>query len=254
MAKFAFFGLSTAHDPLHSPQAAALFYAETHNTRNIGACMSVLSRSPFSWASVFRKVDPPTVRRQCKHIKDNGEQCRKNALPGKSYCDMASHRRAALLRTKLKNCGRRRWPVFIGVFTLAVGVPSLYNYATRISVAPFSTVRAHESMGTIFNVTNSGTFDLYNVTHECKVTMLRLGSDSIFDHNQVELPHASLGDLPAGATKSLDCEHFVVGLRGAASLKITVTFNSLLCPFKCTREFPFESEQADDGTWVWKAQ
>jgi hypothetical protein len=195
-------------------------------------------------------TDPPPVRRQCHHIKDNGEQCKKNALPGRTYCNMESHRRAALLRTRVKNFGRRWWPVFIGVFTLAVGIPSLYSYFTRITVVPAGTIRAHEPMGTIFNVFNNGIFDLHKVRQECEVSFPKYGK-IVVDHNTASFV---LGDLPAGTYKSLDCEHAVRGFPGAASLEISINFHSPLWPFQRTKHSLFQSEQADDGTWVWKAQ
>ena len=196
-------------------------------------------------------TDPPPIRRQCQHIKDNGEQSRNNALPGKSYCKMESHRRAALWRSRVQNFVRRWRPVFISVFTLAVGIPSLYSYSARISVVPAGTIRAHEPMGTVFNVVNDGQFDLHNVTQVCNVVLLRFGNNGYFGNNsQIE----NLGDLPAGSSKSLDCEHLVVGLPGPASAKISIIFNSLLWPLRSTKTFHFQSEPADNGTWVWKAQ
>jgi hypothetical protein len=196
--------------------------------------------------------DAPPIRRQCQHIKDNGEQCKKNALPGKSYCNMESHRRAALWRTRIKIFGRKWWPVFIGLFTLAVGVPSLYSYSTRLSVVPTGgTIRAHEAMGTIFNLTNQGIFTIHNVTHLCIVKLTyqpdRIRAESTYDTG------LSLGDLSPGVTKSLSCEHAVLGFKGKASIEIKIIFTSPVHR-RTTRSFPFESEQADDGTWVWKAK
>jgi hypothetical protein len=196
-------------------------------------------------------TDARPISRQCKHIKDNGEQCRKNALPGRSYCNMASHRRAALCRTRIGNFGRRWWPVVTTGFALVVGIPSFYSYSARISVEPVSTIRSHEPMGTVFNVTNTGTFDLHNVTQACDAILPKYGNNSFFGHNR---QLAVLGDLPAGRSKSLDCEHLVAGIPGAARAEISITFNSLLWPRTRTATFLFQSEQANDGTWVWKAK
>ena len=116
---------------------------------------------------------PPPIRRQCQHIKDDAERCRKNCLPGKPYCNMASHRRAALWRTRIMNFGVKLWAVITTCFALVVAVPALNGYLIRISVAPYSTVRSHEPMGTVFNVTNNGVFDLHSVTQSCDLNDLK---------------------------------------------------------------------------------
>lgn len=167
---------------------------------------------------------------------------------------MESHRRAALWRTKIKNFGREWWRVFIVVFTLAVGIPSLYSYSTRVSVVPFSTLRSHEALGTVFNVTNGGIFDLHNVTQECDLVSLKDANNNAFGDNRFNPIGAHLSDLPAGATKSLSCEKVVVGYQGGGRIEIAIAFNSRLWPLRRIKRFPFQSEQADDGTWVWKAR
>lgn len=198
-------------------------------------------------------TDAPPIRRQCHHIKDNGEQCKKNALPGKRYCNMGSHRRAALWRTRFKNSCRKWWPVITAIFALVVGVPALNSYATGLSVAPTSTVRPHEAMGTIFDLTNDGIFTLRNVTQECNFKAAVQGRYT-YANNRIEPPDVPLGDLPSGATKSLSCEHAVLGFKDKASIEIKIIFTSPLFHRRTTRSFPFESEQADGGTWVWKAK
>jgi hypothetical protein len=197
-------------------------------------------------------TNPPPIR-QCQHRKDDGEQCRKNALPGKPYCNMASHRRAALLRTRIANFGRRWWGVVTFCFGLIVAVPTIYGYITRIYVEPYSTVRSREPMGTVFNLKNNGVFDLHNVTHGCNLLSVK-GSNGNEIGNTIVEPYAfSLGDLRAGATKSLSCEHIVKGFTGEASIEIIIDYTSALQRSKHTKTFRFHSEQADDGTWVWKS-
>jgi hypothetical protein len=114
---------------------------------------------------------------------------------------MESHRRAALWRTKIKNFGREWWRVFIVVFTLAVGIPSLYSYSTRVSVVPFSTLRSHEALGTVFNVTNGGIFDLHNVTQECDLVSLKDANNNAFGDNRFNPIGAHLSDLPCGSNQ-----------------------------------------------------
>ena len=152
---------------------------------------------------------PPPIRRQCQHIKDDAERCRKNCLPGKPYCNMASHRRAACLwRTRIMNFGVKLWAVIMTCFALVVAVPALNGYLIRISVAPYSTVRSHEPMGTVFNVTNNGVFDLHSVTQSCDLMDLKdMRSNQFFQNVRLEPSNYELRDLPAGATKSLPCEY-----------------------------------------------
>ena len=199
-------------------------------------------------------TNPPNIHRQCQHIKDNGEQCRKDALPGKPYCNMASHRRAALWRTKIAKFGRRWWGVLTFCFGLIVAVPTLYGYITRISVEPYSTVRSHEPLGTVFNLKNNGVFDLHNVKQTCVVVKQSYeGVDILNTQIKPDKPNAlGLGDLPAGDTKSLSCEHSVVGASTEASIKIIITYTSRPLWSQHTKTFQFQSVQADDGTWVWK--
>src|SRR5271168_239617 len=110
-------------------------------------------------------TDPSTIRRQCQHIKDNGEQCKNNSMPGRRFCYVASHCGDAPLEAKVRNFFQNNllWIVLVGIFTLVVAIPTLYGYLTRISVEPYSTVRSHEPLGTVFNLKNNGIFDLHDV-------------------------------------------------------------------------------------------
>ena len=191
--------------------------------------------------------------RQCQHIKANGERCKKNALPGRSYCNMASHRRAMLWRTKIKNFGRKWWPLITTIFALVVGVPALYSYSTRLSVTPSGTIQPREPMGTIFNVTNNGISDLHNVAQECDLIMVKSDDANEIGPNKTRPKDFMLGDLPAGATKSLSCEQIVRGFNREASIEIVITYDAPLWHRPGIKRFPFRSKQADDGTWVWKA-
>ena len=180
-------------------------------------------------------TDPPPKRRQCQHIKDNGEQCKNNAMPGRRFCFVSSHCGTAPFETRIRNFFQNSliWIVLVGIFTVVVAIPTLYGYATRISVVSAVTIRAREPMGTIFNLYNNGIFDLHKVAEECDVSFPKYGS-IVFDHNSAS---DVLGELPAGTYKSLNCEHAVVGFPGAASLEISITFNSPLWPFQRTQRF-----------------
>jgi hypothetical protein len=137
---------------------------------------------------------------------------------------------------------------------LVFGIPALYSYSTRLSVSAVSTIQPREPMGTIFNVTNNGILDLHNVTHECDLLKVK-GRDANIIANTVTAPmDFSLGDLPAGATKSLSCERVVKGFPGESLIKIVIAYTSSLQRSQHTKQFLFQSEQADDGTWVWKAR
>ena len=216
-------------------------------------------RTPRSLGN-FRPSDnmtgPPPIRRQCRHIKDDGERCRKNCLPGKPYCNMVSHRRAALWRTRIMNFGAKLWAVITTCLALVVAVPALNGYLIRISVAPYSTVRSHEPMGTVFNVTNNGIFDLHSVTQSCDLMDIEdMRSNQFFQNVRLEPSNYELRDLPAGATKSLPCEYTAAGFHGGGSIAIVITFStSPLQWYRRSKTFPFYAERADDGTWVWKAQ
>jgi hypothetical protein len=201
-------------------------------------------------------TDRPPIRRQCQHVKDNGKQCRKDALPGMRCCKIASHRRAALWRTRIVNFGRKWWGVITTCLTLVVALPTLYGYLIRISVAPYSTIRSHEPMGTVFNVTNNGVFDLHNVTESCNlIDVTDLRSHQFFRNVRLVPSNYALRNLPAGATKSLSCEHTVAGFHGEASIAIVITFSASPLPwYRRSETFPFYSEQADEGIWVWKTQ
>jgi hypothetical protein len=196
-------------------------------------------------------TDPATIR-QCQHIKDNGEQCRKNALLGKPYCNMASHRRAALWRTQIAKFVQRWYRVAAAAFTLIVAVPTLYGYLTRISVDPYNTVRSHEPMGTVFNLKNNGVFDLHNVTQSCNIVNLSSGGINLLKNTQIIPGNSLMGDLPAGDTKSLSCDQSVYGGHGEADIDIVITYTTRLQRSPRTKHFSLQSVQADDGTWVWK--
>jgi hypothetical protein len=151
---------------------------------------------------------------------------------------------------------RKLWAVITTCFALVVAVPALNGYLIRISVAPYSTVRSHEPMGTVFNVTNNGVFDLHSVTQSCDLMDLKdMRSNQFFQNVRLEPSNYELRDLPAGATKSLPCEYTAAGFHGGGSIAIVITFStSPLQWYRRSKTFPFYAEQADDGTWVWKAQ
>jgi hypothetical protein len=111
-------------------------------------------------------------------------------------------------------------------------------------------------MGTIFNVTNDGILDLHHVEQECNLGMVKggPGRNIIISDTRAAPKDYLLGDLQAGATKSLSCEHIVAGFRGEARIVIAIIYTSPLWHRPRTKRFPFQSEQADDGTWVWKAK
>jgi hypothetical protein len=196
----------------------------------------------------------PASKAQCQHIKENGEQCKKHALPGRNYCSLKSHRRAALWRTRTKIFVQKWWPIIAACLTLAGVAPILYSYATRITVTQDRSIRSHEPMGTIFNVTNNGVFTLYNVTHVCALDRVETGRNGNFLGGfSVQPIGFSLGDIAPGDYKSLSCENVVRGATGGASIRIKITYARW--PFihhLLNKSYPFRSVQADDGTWIWK--
>lgn len=197
--------------------------------------------------------------RQCTHRKANGDQCKHNAMPGRRFCYLASHCGDAPGGTRIKNFFQNNWwKVITGVFTLVVGIPALYAYGTRISVVPAGSIRSHEPLGTIFNVTNDGMLTLHNVSHLCGIASGEgeiAGGGKVLLKGVTSTPEgAFLGDLPTGATKSLSCEKPFVGFEGEASIWIEITYTRPLWYRSTKKYFFFESEKANNGTWVWKSK
>jgi hypothetical protein len=139
---------------------------------------------------------------------------------------------------------------------VVVAIPTLYSYATRITVTPGQSIRSHEPMGTIFNVTNNGVFTVYRVTHACRLDRVDRSLTDPYGISGPEIHYTfSLGDLPPGATKSLSCENVVAGARGYAAITIIIFYARWpMTHHELSESFSFKSVRADDGTWVWKAK
>jgi hypothetical protein len=95
------------------------------------------------------------------------------------------------------------------------------------------------------------------VTHYCLLDKITDPNDSGSTISGVEYGSSAflLGDLSPGETKSLSCEKIVKGFHGEPAITIRIVYSRWpWIHHQRNKFFPFESEQADDGSWAWKAK
>ena len=191
--------------------------------------------------------------RQCQHKRSNDEQCKNNAMPGRRFCYIASHCGGAPLETRTRNFFQNNlfWIIPSAIVACLSGILTLLSYFPQLVISESRTVRSHDPMGTIFNLTNNG-LPVFGVEQICRMTLSwPNGSPFIAGGGGIEM--APLGYLGHGKTKSLNCHHSVVGFNGAAAMVIEIKYRPIYWPFKFSERFSLQAEKADDGTWVWKA-
>jgi uncharacterized protein with PQ loop repeat len=191
--------------------------------------------------------------RRCEHKKRDQEQCKNNAMPGRKFCYLDSHCGDAPLETRVRNFFQNNliWTVSVAIIVFLGGILTLFSYLPQLSLSEARTVRSHDAMGTIFNLTNNG-LPVFGVEQICRMTITRPnGSPLIFGGGGIEM--TPLGYLGHGKTKSLNCHHAAVGFNMDTDLIIEIRYRPLYLPWKLSDRFPLRAEKADDGTWVWKS-
>jgi hypothetical protein len=85
-------------------------------------------------------------------------------------------KRAKQVKAEQKAClWSRAKLIWTGViFLIFTGVPALLSYFPSLSVLPASTVRSHDPMGTVFNLTNNGLLAVHDVDQSCGIDRLQL--------------------------------------------------------------------------------
>jgi hypothetical protein len=63
---------------------------------------------------------------QCKHIKDNGEQCKNNAIKGMKFCWRAAHCGTAPLDARACSFFKSNWKVFILSTVIAIVISGIF--------------------------------------------------------------------------------------------------------------------------------
>jgi hypothetical protein len=148
----------------------------------------------------------------------------------------------AQLKSRWLSGAKLAWSTIGVVLTI---ITAILTFSPHLTIAQNGTVRPHDAMGTIFNLTNDG-LPIFGVEQICSINNAGRLSD-------VDLGWPNLlGNIGIWDTKSLNCEHALVGVNAPTSLTIEIKYRPLLWFWKITKSFPLQSEQAEDGTWVWK--
>ena len=140
----------------------------------------------------------------------------------------------------------RTWTVTVAIITVLGGVSALLTFLPHLTLSQNGTVRPHDPMGTVFNLTNEG-LPIYDVEQICSINNAGRFSDIGLGWPNL------LGNLSIWQTKSLNCEHALEGVNAPTSLTIEIKYRPLLWFKKITKPFPLQAEKADDGTWIWKS-
>jgi hypothetical protein len=139
------------------------------------------------------------------------------------------------------------WSLVGGVVTI---ITAILTFLPHLTISQNGTVRSHDAMGTIFNLTNDA-LPIYDVEQICGVDITADNGRPIV--SGVGLGMKNLGNLGMWETKSLDCQHSASRFNAQTSLTIVIKYRPLLWFGKLSMEFPLQAEKADDGTWVWKS-
>jgi hypothetical protein len=172
-------------------------------------------------------------------------------MPGRKFCYVTSHCGDAPLETQVRNFFQNNllWVIPSAIFVILAGILTLLSYFPQLVLSTSSTVRAHDAMGTIFNLTNNG-FPVFGVEQICHLNITRPNGSPIISGLGIEM--APLGYLGHGKTKSLNCHHTAAGFNTESEMVIEIRYRPLYWPFRLSEDFPLQAERTDDGTWVWK--
>ena len=144
---------------------------------------------------------------------------------------------------------------FLSVIALIAALLGIWNYVSpRISVSASGSVREHEALGTIFNLSNNGSLTIHEVKIRCGIHNLQEPGQRPLISNITVIPYGSdLGNLEAGKTVGLPCENIIWGAQQAeGDIVIEVSYRPDFWHWRKHTYFRFISEKTDDGTWVWK--
>lgn len=157
-------------------------------------------------------------------------------------------------KARLSSGAKTFWTVVVGIITVLGGVSAVLSFFPRLTIPENGTVRSHDPMGTVFNLTNNGILPVTEVDHVCGIDRIQFQGGVASGFGLQPKEHL-LGYIAPGATKSLNCEH-AIAMQGNSEAKISIEiiYKPILWPTKLSKSFRLEAEKADDGTWVWKAK
>jgi hypothetical protein len=154
---------------------------------------------------------------------------------------------------RLSSGAKLVWFVTLGILAILGGLATFLSFLPHLTISENGTIRSHDPMGTVFNLTNNGILPVREVDQVCGIDRIRFqgGEDSGFG---IQPKEHLLGYLAPGATKSLNCEQ-AIAMQGTsvARIGIKIVYQPILWPTKLSKYFQLEAEKADDGTWVWKS-
>jgi hypothetical protein len=156
-------------------------------------------------------------------------------------------------KARLSSGAKRVISVLGTILAILTAFSTVQSFFPHLTISENGTVRSHDPMGTIFNLTNNGILPVREVDQVCGIDRIRFqgGEDTGFG---LQPQGHLLGYLARGATKSLNCEH-AIAMQGTSEAKISIEiiYKPILWPTKLSKYFQLEAEKADDGTWLWKS-
>lgn len=156
----------------------------------------------------------------------------------------------------IKAARRKRKKALIAIIT---GVPTVFEILVGIlSVLPkvgletSGTLRAHDPLGTVFNVVNEGQLSIYDVTVTCGIWKV-IGEDgSIFDRGAISDDQSHAEMLEPLQELTAPCRKFMPTNPIKAEINVFVDFRPAFIPWHKEVSFAMNAERGEDGTWVWK--
>lgn len=140
-----------------------------------------------------------------------------------------------------------------GVISFLIASMGVVSFFPRLSVSQRGSVREHEALATIFDVTNQGLFPLKDLEIDCGADRLRSSQWGGIRGISFAFPESRVARLEPAQTVTADCDRMIKGdqtLHGTMSVR--VSYRPFLWPSRRGKKFLMASVQTDQGTWIWK--
>jgi hypothetical protein len=155
-------------------------------------------------------------------------------------------------KARLSSGAKRVISVLGTILAILTAFSTVQSFFTRLNISQNGTVRSHDAMGTVFNLTNNGILPVFDVEPICHVDITSARGQPILSNLGIGM--RPLGYLGSGETKSLECHHAASNFDTDTSMTIVINYRTLLWFWTGTKMFPVKAEKTDDGTWVWKSE
>lgn len=149
-----------------------------------------------------------------------------------------------------------------GVVSIALIIAEfVFTNLPKVSADVSDPLRPNDPMEAIFNVSNSGLLPVYNVKVGCKVVRVDIpapGNKPPAKPGTIYFPESHAEVLSPGSRMMVPCGRAITldkmnALQVHAEMFIVVTYRPKWVWWNKSENFPMQTKQTENGTWVWKS-